>query len=153
MEEEEWIWFFSSLYRHTLTAGENVGRVGIHVIGGDHPLGPQNLGPLIVPVTGLSANVNHRHHAVFESHNTRGRIETLRIRQILDGFVDVRSPRGHDIYGTASGHVAGHIQIVDRHILEQTAAALDILLGWRSGIPRRELDLKSNTTKNETKKQ
>ena len=135
---------FLEFVSYTLTAGENVGRVGIHVIGGNHPLGPQNLGALIVPVTGLSANVNHRHHAVFESHNTRGRIETLRIRQILDGFVDVRSSRGHDVYGTASGHVAGHIQIVDRHILEQTATALDILLGWGSRVPRRELDLESN---------
>mmetsp|Transcript_40486 Transcript_40486/g.106808 ORF Transcript_40486/g.106808 Transcript_40486/m.106808 type:complete len:312 (+) Transcript_40486:423-1358(+) len=116
-------------------------RVRVHVVRHDQRRRAEHLRALVVAVWCLPAHVDRGLLAVGEAHDDVGRVVRLRPRQRLDGFVDLAAARREDLHRLRVHEEARHVEVVHRHVLEDAAAALDVLKRGRRRVARAELDL------------
>mmetsp|Transcript_29830 Transcript_29830/g.91544 ORF Transcript_29830/g.91544 Transcript_29830/m.91544 type:complete len:262 (+) Transcript_29830:551-1336(+) len=121
--------------------GECARRVGIHVVCHHHCLGAERLGALVVAICGLAADIDHGGAAARVLHYNGGSVVGLRTRQIRDRLIDHAGANSEDLLGVLTHQEARHVEVMDCHVLEDTASALDVFLGRRARIARCELDL------------
>mmetsp|Transcript_7866 Transcript_7866/g.24121 ORF Transcript_7866/g.24121 Transcript_7866/m.24121 type:complete len:235 (-) Transcript_7866:171-875(-) len=107
--------------------GVDAGGVGVHIVGLDHGLGAEDLGALIVAVGRLAADVDDGLAATGIADDDVGGVVGLGSGKGLDGLVDVAGARREDLDRFGAHEEAGHVEVVDGHVLEDATAALDVL--------------------------
>ena len=123
----------------------DLGSVGINIVGLDHTLGSQDFGTLIVSERGLTADIDHGLNPSGVSDNAGSSVVFFRTIVLSDFHIDVGGANGEDIDGVGTSQESSHIEIVDGHIGEDTAATLDVGSWRRSGITGAQFDLHRDT--------
>ena len=93
-----------------------VGRLG-------HATAAEGLDPLVVAVDGTTADVDRGEAAVLVGENDDGGID---ITGLPDRGINPNAAEGVDRLDLATGHIAGHVEVVDRHVVEDAARDLDV---------------------------
>mmetsp|Transcript_43153 Transcript_43153/g.116574 ORF Transcript_43153/g.116574 Transcript_43153/m.116574 type:complete len:390 (+) Transcript_43153:363-1532(+) len=117
----------------------NAGGIRVHVIGLNHALRAEHFRTLVVAVRCLAAHVDERMFAAGVFDDDRSSVVCLSAGKLLDLLVDHACAVREDSLGLLAHEEAGHIEVVDGHVLEDTPAALHVA-EWRwSWVARAEL--------------
>mmetsp|Transcript_38065 Transcript_38065/g.127390 ORF Transcript_38065/g.127390 Transcript_38065/m.127390 type:complete len:385 (+) Transcript_38065:183-1337(+) len=122
-------------------AREDASRVGVHVVGHHHRRRAERLCALVVAVRRLAADVDGGRPPLAVLDDDGGRVVRLRAGQIGDLLVDHARAGRKDLERVLAHQEARHVEVVDRHVLEDAAAALHVLLRRRGRVARREPNL------------
>ena len=129
-------------FRTGSRASVHLGSPGFHgrrtaVLGLEHALLAEGFDPLVVAVTAAAAVVDVDQSAGGGPHDDHRGVD---IAHFLDGRVDQVAAHGLNLDDVA-GQIARHVEVVDRHVAEQPAGALDVLGRRRGGVAAGDDDL------------
>ena len=104
------------------------------VAGLQHAVGPQHLEALVVAVGGAAGGVDLAQAALPGADRHRGRVE---VAGLADGRIGQHraggaQPRG--LVAVATENPAEHVEVVDQHVAEDAARALDVFDRRRTGV-------------------
>jgi hypothetical protein len=126
-----------------LTAAVNLGSVGVNIVGLDHSLCSKYFSTLVVSERRLTADINHGLNATGVPNKAGRSIKSFRALKGFNPLVNVARSNGENINGVRSGKEASHVQVMDSHVGEDTATALNILKRRRSRVTRTQFDLRA----------
>ena len=107
------------------------------IAGAQHPLGAVNLDALVVAIGGAARIRDLGDPARSGLHDHRGGVD---IAGLADRLVDEGGAEREDLDRLFGQEEARHVEIMDHHVAEEAARALDVIDRRRRGIARDHRD-------------
>ena len=102
-----------------------------------HAATAEGFDPLVVAIDSTTADVDRGEAAVRVGENDDGSID---ITGLPDRGINPNAAEGVDRLDLATGHIASHVEIVDRHVVEDAARDLDVGDRRRGRITAGDID-------------